>query len=432
MLPNSSQIQNIPLTEIKNYKHKLRKYGKKQIEKAIHLIQETGFPPVVIVSKNKEVVTGQFLIEAAKIMGLKFVSVIQADNLDEKTIRLLRLGLDRLRDEEEWITDALSAEVQELKIDYPDLDLTLTGFEIAELDFYLDLNPQSADDQVPALNKDTMPITQRGDLWLLGDHRLYCGDALQKDSYVALMKKDTARIVLTYPPYNVPIDGHVCGKGKIKHREFENASGEMSQEEFIGFLAKTFQHLKTFSQDGSLQYIFMDWRHSLEVISAAQNVDFEHKNTCIWVKDNGGMGSLYRSRHEMVHIFKNGKKPHTNNIELGKYGRYRTNVWEYPGVNSFAGEQDDLLLHPTVKPVALLADAIKDVTAMGDIVLDPFGGSGSTLIAAEKTNRSARILEIDEHYCDVIIRRWQDSTGNQAIHTKTKKSFSEMEANSHG
>lgn len=426
MLPNSSQIQNIPLEEIKDYKHKLRKYGKKQIEKTIHLIQQTGFPPVVIVSKNKEVVTGQFLIDAAKAMGLKSVPVIKADNLDEKAIRLLRLGLDRLRDEEEWITDALSAEVQKLKIDYPDLDLTLTGFEIAELDFYLDLNTQSADDQLPALNKDAMPITQRGDLWLLGNHKLYCGDALQKDSYIALMEKDTVRMVLTDPPYNVPVDGHVCGNGKIKHREFKNASGEMNQEEFTSFLQKIFKNLKTFSQDGALQYIFMDWRHSLEVISAAQNINLEHKNTCVWVKDNGGMGSLYRSRHEMVHIFKNGKEPHTNNIELGKYGRYRTNVWEYPGVNSFAGEQDDLLLHPTVKPVALLADAIKDVTAMGDIVLDPFGGSGSTLIAAEKIDRSARLLEIDEHYCDVIIERWQNLTGEEAVNAQTKKSFSKM------
>lgn len=426
MLPNSSQIQSVPLKEIKDYKHKLRQYGKKQIEKTINLIQTTGFPPVVLVNQNKEVVTGQFLIEAAKAMGLKTVPVILTDNLDEKTTRLLRLGLDRLRDEEEWIKDALSAEMRELNIDYPELDLTLTGFEVAELDFYLDLNAQDTDDQLPALSQNNVAVAQKDDLWLLGEHKLYCGDSLENNSYAGLLKKNTARMVLTDPPYNVPVNGHVCGNGKIKHREFENASGEMSPEEFTRFLTAIFEYLKSYSKNSALQYIFMDWRHSLELLSAAKNVDLEHKNTCIWVKDNGGMGSLYRSRHEMVHIFKNGKEPHTNNIELGKHGRYRTNVWEYPGVNSFAGSQDNLLLHPTVKPVALLADAIKDVTKTGDIILDPFGGSGSTLIAAQRTDRRAHLIEIDEHYCDVIIERWQNVTGQEAVNAQSKKSFSDI------
>jgi len=360
MTSNSSQVLNISLSEIKLYKHQLRQTGKKQIEKTIRLIQEIGFPPVVLVNKDLEIITGQFLVEAARQMELETIPIIRADNLDDKATRLIRLGLDRLRDEEQWVKEALSVEIQELQIDYPDLDLTLTGFEIAELDCYLDFDELNDEDPIPEADKENPPITKKGDLWQLGEHRLYCGDSLRKKSYTALMNKRKARMILSDPPYNVPIDGHVCGNGKVKHREFENASGEMSEKEFTTFLEHTFKHMISFSENGSLHYIFMDWRHGLEMMLAAKNVNYQHKNTCIWVKDNGGMGSFYRSRHEMIYIFKNGDGPYINNIELGKHGRYRTNVWEYAGVNSFAGQQSDLSLHPTVKPVALLMDAIKD------------------------------------------------------------------------
>lgn len=422
MISNSTKIQNYPLNKIRNYKRKLRKLGKRQLEKTIQLIQETGFPPVVLIDKNNSVITGQVFIDAARAMKFETVPVIQIDSLGEDGVRILRLALDRLRDEESWIEEVLSEEIQELHFEYPELDLCLTGFEVAEIDTYLDFNVIDPVEQIPEVS-EREPITKEGDLWLLGKHKLYCGDSKSKNSYQAVLGNKKADIVLSDPPYNVPIDGHVCGNGKIKHREFKVASGEMSAEQFIEFLQHIFKNMIEYSAAGSLHYIFMDWRHSLEILTAAKDVEYEHKNICIWVKDNGGMGSLYRSRHEMVHIFKKKGASHQNNIELGKYGRYRTNVWEYPGVNSFGGAQKDLELHPTVKPVALLMDAIKDCSKPNDIVLDPFGGSGSTLIAAEKSNRKSCLIEIDPHYCDVIIRRWQDLSGQEAIHSKSKKSY---------
>lgn len=223
-------------------------------------------------------------------------------------------------------------------------------------------------------------------------------------------------MVFTDPPYNVPIDGHVCGKGSIKHREFEMATGEMSQGEFTGFLTQSMKLASAYSDNRSIGFYCMDWRHMGEILEAARFNKFELKNLCVWVKDNGGMGSLYRSRHELVFVFKHGEDKHINNVELGKHGRNRTNVWEYAGVNSMrAGRMEELSMHPTVKPINLVADAIKDCSKRGGIILDPFGGSGTTLIAAEKTGRIARLIELDPHYCDVIIQRWEELTGEKAV-----------------
>lgn len=240
------------------------------------------------------------------------------------------------------------------------------------------------------------------------------------------MENEKADLVFTDPPYNVPIAGHVCGKGSIKHREFAMASGEMSSDEFTGFLETAFRYLVRFSCDGSIHYICMDWRHLAEITKAGNKSYTELKNLCIWNKDNGGMGSLYRSKHELVFVFKNGTHPHVNNIELGVHGRYRTNVWDYPGVNTLrSGRQDELAMHPTVKPVAMVMDAILDCSRRNDIVLDSFGGSGSTLIAAERTGRKARLIEMDPAYVDVTIRRWQQETGQTARHVVSGLTFSE-------
>ena len=233
-------------------------------------------------------------------------------------------------------------------------------------------------------------------------------------------------MIFTDPPYNVAITGHVCGVGKIKHREFAMASGEMTTPEFTSFLTSVLQNLKTFSKDGSLHYICMDWRHMKELLDSGLSIYDELKNLCIWNKDNGGMGSLYRSKHELVFIFKNGIASHLNNVELGKNGRYRTNVWDYAGVNSFGGNQEDLKLHPTVKPVAMIADAILDVTKRNDIILDSFLGSGSSVIAAEKTGRICYGIELDPIYIDTIIKRWQEYSGKEAIHQESGKTFDEL------
>jgi DNA modification methylase len=234
-------------------------------------------------------------------------------------------------------------------------------------------------------------------------------------------------MVITDPPYNVAINGHVCGSGGIKHKEFAMASGEMSQSEFTVFLSTMFTHLHTFVQDGAIVYSFMDWRHMREIQDAALPIFGAPRQLCIWTKDNGGMGTFYRSQHELVFVFKKGDAPHINNFELGQYGRYRTNVWNYPGVNTFNGQGYKLLaLHPTVKPVSLIADAIRDCSHRKGIVLDPFAGSGTILIAAERTGRHARAIEFDPQYVDVAIMRWQRVTGKQAVLSSTGQSWDQV------
>jgi DNA modification methylase len=266
-------------------------------------------------------------------------------------------------------------------------------------------------------------VTQPGDVWVLGKHRLICGDARDPAVYAALMGADRARAVFTDPPYNVKIDGHVCGSGAVKHREFAMASGEMDAGTFTAFLEASLCAMAAVSLDGAIHFTCMDWRHMAELQAAGDKVYSGLKNLVVWAKTNGGMGTFYRSRHELIYVWKVGTAPHTNTFGLGEHGRYRTNVWDYPGVNSFGGNQKDLALHPTVKPVALVADAIKDVSRRGEIVLDGFGGSGTTLIAAERTGRVARLVELDPIYCDVICRRYAALTGVEPVLEATGETF---------
>jgi DNA modification methylase len=273
------------------------------------------------------------------------------------------------------------------------------------------------------------PVSKPGDMWLLGPHRVGCGNALDPSAFTALMGEDRAAMVFTDPPYNVPIEGHASGLGTIHHRPFPMAAGEMDPAEFTAFLRQTCRNLTAFSAAGSLHYLCMDWRHLAELLAAVQEVYDEFKNLCVWVKDNAGMGSLYRSQHELVLVFKQRGGAHRNNVQLGRFGRNRSNVWCYPGANSFArhGEEGNLLaLHPTVKPVAMVADAILDGSARGDIVLDAFLGSGTTVIAAERTGRRCWGLELDPGYVDTAIRRWQTLTGGQARHAATSRSFDDL------
>jgi len=229
-----------------------------------------------------------------------------------------------------------------------------------------------------------------------------------------LMDGEKAQMVFTDPSYNVPIAGHVGGSGAIQHREFAMPSGQMSQEEFTAFLRNAFRNLD-FSGDGSIHFVCMDWRHMQEMLAAGGDVYSELKNLIVWVKDNGGMGTFYRSRHEMIFAFKNGAAPHINSFELGQHGRYQTNVWQYRRVNTLkTGRMDELALRPTVKPVQLIADAMKDVSQRNGIVLDLFGGSGSTLIAAHKIGRKAYLCEVDPIYCDRIIQRWESYAKDDA------------------
>ena len=269
-----------------------------------------------------------------------------------------------------------------------------------------------------------LATTRPGDLWLVGRHRLLCGDSRNRPSLDRLLERERTNLVFTDPPYNLPIDGHVCGLGRIRHREFAMGAGEMSRAAFTTFLELTLGHAAASCRDGAIAFVCMDWRHMGELIAAGQAVFSELKNVCVWNKTNGGMGSFHRSKHELVFVFKVGSAPHTNTFGLGDTGRYRTNVWDFAGVNSLrSGRNEELAMHPTVKPVALVAEAVKDCSRRGGIVLDPFGGSGTTLIAAEKTGRLARLVEFDPAYCDQILRRYERVTGKQAKLATTEQSF---------
>ncbi len=428
--PAGTEIK--PISDLRPYKRNARTHSRKQINKIARSIETFGFVNPVLIDENNQILAGHGRVAAAKELGMSSVPTLRIDHLSEEEKRAYILADNRLAEEAGWDKDMLAIELQGLM--EVNFSIELTGFEVAEIDLLMD--DQAAkeapdvdpSDNIPDLPEDGEAVSQLGDLWQLGNHLLYCGDALESESYALLLGDTRAHFIFTDPPYNVPINGHVSGLGEIQHREFAMASGEMTPREFQAFLERTFHRLTAFSIVGSIHQICMDWRHSAEILAAGKEFYDELKNVCVWVKTNGGMGTFYRSRHEFVFVFKYGDAPHTNNFELGQHGRYRTNVWEYAGANSFSKSRaDDLAMHPTVKPVALVADAIRDCSKHGQLVLDPFGGSGTTLIAAEKTGRKARLIEIDPAYCDTIIRRWQSFTGQRAKLAQCGSPFERIE-----
>ena len=427
-------IEYIPITEIRNNPNNARSHGQKQIERLAKGIAKFGFLVPVLINAEGILLAGHARVEAAALAGCASIPAIRAHHLNPVEQRAFVLADNRMAELAVWDDQALKRELQFLSEFDIDFDFSTIGFETPEVDFLLGdakapNSPEEAD--VPPILAQTA-VTAPKDLWALGDHLLYCGDALDSESYETLLGSDRARMIFSDPPYNVPINGHVGGLGANQHREFAMAAGEMSSEQFTAFLTSTFEQAVKFSVDGAIAYICMDWRHAHEILRAGE-VFTQLKNICVWVKNNGGMGSLYRSQHEFVFVFKNGSAAHINNVELGKHGRNRTNVWEYAGLSSFGSDRDSLLkVHPTVKPVALVADAIKDCSKRGDLILDQFGGSGTTIIAAEKTQRRARVVEIDPLYVDATIRRWQAYTGKTAVCARTGILFSEKEASLNG
>ncbi len=369
-----------------------------------------GFTNPVLIDEHRTILAGHGRVEAARLIGMGQVPCVRLAHMTSQEKRAYVLTDNKLALNAGWDEDLLAAELGALLSADLDFDVSLTGFSIPEIDGVLQaVAPEElGDPEDEALPVDVPSRVQPGDFWQLGVHRLICGDALDPKVAECLMGGETARMVFSDPPYNVPIDGHVGNSGKTKHREFAMASGEMSAAEFQTFLQTALQNMADYSVDGSIHFLCMDWRHMGEMLAAGQGVYSELKNLIVWVKDNGGMGTFYRSRHELIFIFNKGGAPHVNTFELGQHGRYRTNVWQYKGVNTMrTGRMDELALHPTVKPVQMIADAIRDVSGRGDIVLDLFGGSGSTLIAAEKTGRRGYLCELDPIYCDRIIARWE-------------------------
>ena len=407
-----------------------RTHTRRQIRQIAASITEFGFVNPILIDGAGGIIAGHGRAEAAKLLGMSDVPTVRVDHLTPAQIRAYVIADNRLAENAGWDRALLGLELQELSV-HLDFDVTITGFETAEIDLLIrDLNGDSPDeaDEVPAIDRSTPAVSRPGDLWHIGDHRLLCGDSLEPDSYVTLLGDQRAQMVFTDPPYNVVIDGHVSGLGKAKHREFPMASGEMSTQEFTHFLNTVLMRLAEFSSDGSLHFICMDWRHIRELLIAAKTYS-EMKNLCVWSKTNAGMGSLYRSQHELIFVFKNGLAPHINNVELGRFGRNRTNVWCYAGANSFGKDRaSDLVMHPTVKPVAMVADAILDCSKRGSIILDAFAGCGTTLIAAEKTGRRGYGIELDCHYTDTIVRRFGEIFGLKAVHAESELNFEQLKA----
>ncbi|TAH37697.1 MAG: DNA methylase N-4 [Alphaproteobacteria bacterium] len=423
------KIAYLRLDQLRQNPKNPRKHSRQQIAKIAASIREHGFNVPILIDEKSVILAGHGRLEAAKLLGVGEVPTLSIAHLTDAQKTAFTIADNKLTEMAEWDFELLSANFQELLS--LDFNVELTAFSTAEIDLLIDpgvsVRPQKEEDVVLP-SPDQIAVSKPGNLWLLGDHRLYCGDSTMAESYFTLLNGEKAQMVFSDPPYNVPIDGHVCGSGKIKHREFVQASGEMRPDEFTAFLRSVFINTKSYSADGSIHYYFMDWRHIAEITAAGQPVFGPLKQLCVWNKDNAGMGSFYRSKHELVFVFKNGDAPHINNFELGQHGRYRTNVWDYAGVNSLGSNRmADLRLHPTVKPVGLVADAIRDCSKRNGIILDPFCGSGSTIIAAEGTGRRAYAIEIDPLYVDTAIRRWQKETGQQARLAANGNSFNDQE-----
>lgn len=407
-----------------------RRHPSKQIQQLAASIAAFGFIVPVLIDRHDRVVSGHGRLLAAGELGITEVPTIRIDHLNDAERRAFQIADNELTTHAEWDEDLLAEQLSILSATDLDFDIEVTGFELPVIDLMIQrraetLEPDQDDDVV----EGGPAVSRIGDVWLLGPHRVACGSALDPATYSALMGADRATMVFTDPPWNVPVQGHIGGLGKRKHREFIQASGEMSDAEFRVFVRDAYALMVRFSVDGSLHYVACDWRHVRTFLEAGDGLYAEVKNLCVWNKGTGSMGSQYRSQFELFILFKAGKAPHINNIQLGRFGRTRTNVWDYPGMNSFARESDEgnlLDLHPSVKPVALVADAILDATHRGDIVLDPFLGSGSTVIAAERTGRIARGVELDPSYVDVVVRRYQRLTKRAVVHATIPCTFDEL------
>jgi DNA modification methylase len=425
----ASVIVHRPTASLRANERNPRTHGDKQIAQIAASIEEFGFANPILIDEKGVLIAGNARLAAVKHLGLPNVPTITVSGLSDAQKRALVIADNKLAENAAWDPVILGEELEFLSEIDIDFDISITGFDTVEIDQLIGgldgaIDPKA--DEIPPLSPEEPAVSRLGDLWQLGPHRQHCADALDPNSYERLLEGKPAQLVFTDPPYNVTIDGHVGGKGRVRHREFVMASGEMSPAEFSGFLTDALCNMQKSSADGAILYVCMDWRHPSELLGAARHVGLEHKNICVWVKDNGGMGAFYRSQHELVFVFKAGDKPHINNFGLGEKGRYRTNVWHYPGVNTLRpGRLEELAMHPTVKPVALVADAIRDCSHRAGIVLDPFAGSGTTLIAAEKTGRIGCGIELDPHYVDVIIRRWEAFSGEPARHARIGLTFAE-------
>lgn len=408
--------EQVSVGTLKEAKRRVRSHPGWKRQKLEESIQQYGILDPITINSAGVIVDGHLRWEIARKLGFLTIPVVRIEYLSDAELRGYAVAANKWPSVSNYDVDALRLELEEIRADVPTLDLTLTGFTVGELDRIGGNHAANLYDDLDALDDGSPDIplrAKRGDLYALGEHRLICADSLDASEVARLMGSETARCCFTDPPYNVKINGHVSGSGR--HDEFVMASGEMSPEAFADFLASALQNVAAHLMDGGIAFVCMDHAHLGELLTAGDRLFDSRLNICVWDKGRGAMGSLYRSQHELVVVFKKGQVPHLNNVELGKNGRNRTNVWSYPGMAGFGkGRKKALALHPTVKPVALVAEALLDVTAPGDVVLDPFGGSGTTLIAAERIGRRARLVEYEPVYVDRTIERWERITGLKA------------------
>lgn len=408
-----------------------RKHTRRQLTALERVIKAHGFLNPILIDEHDNILAGHGRQQAALNAGLSEVPCYVARHLTEEQKQLVKLADNKIGDLSSFDTGLVIKKLETLSS--ADIDIELSGFLTGELDvLFTPPGPSQSGGNDPIDNivlpdRTLAPVTQPDDSWRLGDHTLRCGNALSAGTYQMLLGEKRAALVIADSPFNTPIPGHVSGLGRMEHPNFAMASGEMSPKEHVTFQRTFMTHLVGFSVDGSLHYIFIDWPHVREILAASDGVYSEQKALLVWNKTNGGMGSFYRSKHELIFVFKNGTAPHVNNIDLGKHGRYRTNVLDYPGANAFGPTRaQDLADHPTVKPVALIADLIRDASKRKALVLDPFAGSGTMLLAAERTGRRAAAIELDPHYCDVAIRRWQAMTGGKAVRAADGRTFDDL------
>jgi DNA modification methylase len=427
------RVQAFSINQIKLNRRNSRTHSAKQIRQIANSIVAFGFTSPLLVTEDGELIAGEGRYKAAQLLGLAKVPVIVLAGLSPTKQRALAIADNKIAENAGWNRERLAMEIPELAglLEGEGLDVSILGFEAIEIDqLVTDIEENAADpeDSIDPKWWQDRVVSKPGDLWLLGPHKLHCGDARSAADIARLMAPCRADVAFLDPFYNLRI-GDVVGRGRTKQAEFAMASGEMTSAEYVRLLGIALNAAASVSADGALHYVCTDWRHIAELMAAAKPVYGDTINIVVWVKSNAGQGSFYRSQHEFIGVFRVGKAPHLNNVELGRHGRSRSNVWHYAGVNSFhAGRMEELRSHPSAKPVALVADAIKDCTRRGDVVLDTFSGSGTTIMAAERVGRQARALEIEPRFVDVAIRRWQAFTRRDARHAESGLSFDAIAA----
>lgn len=426
LLPNL-QMGLRPINELKGLKKRVRKSEKEQVKRVAQSLKKFGQVAPILLSATGRIINGHVVAEAMKELGQKEVWCVVVDHLDENELNLLHVTLNRIEELGDWDLEALGPLLIELED--VGLDLSTTGFLIPELDIIMSDPTEKEGDpgEEEDLEPSAQPVTIEGDLWVLDQHRLLCADATRSESYERVLEGSVADAILTDLPWNIPIEGFVSGLGKTKHKNFLAGAGELSDTEFAAFCDTAHLLSSAHLIEGGVFFSFIDWRSADVIMAAGRKAGLRHIGTAIWDKGSGGMGSLYRSAHEQVIIFCKGPKIAVNNVQLGKHGRDRTNIWRYPGANRPGSSANAALAyHPTPKPVGMIMDALMDVSKRGALVLDPFLGSGTTILAAERSGRRACGIELDPGYVDVAIRRWQELTSKCAVHAQTGLTYTEL------